>query len=188
MDEIQKCNEAERIISWWKSMDEHQGISYVDNVSKPLLEIYDGDLAGIMTFLESISVDDLEIVSGCFEDIYRKWTTYDVWVALGRLEDKVIAVNCPWKIKAKQAYLEYEDEPTYFDTFMHDDKYIVHGEILIYCFDSEFRKMWDFSARDIWVRQDGCQAVVLHDEYIELYDWLGYSYKLGYDGKEIKDI
>lgn len=92
-----------------------------------------------------------------------------------------------WEEKAKEAYLHYEDEPTFIKAYKKDKHYIVHGEITIYCFNQEFEKEWEFFARDIWVTQDGSDALRLYDEYIELKDWLGYVYRLDYLGNTIND-
>ena len=49
-----------------------------------------------------------------------------------------------WEEKAKSAYLGYEDEPTFIKAYYKNEKYIVHGEIVIYCFNQNFEKEWDF--------------------------------------------
>lgn len=181
-----KKSEADKLIAWWKETD-HSGMDYDKYVLVPLMEAMGDNIEEIFDYLESLPMKELEIVYGCFENIYKKFTTEKVWVELGRLEDKLIEIKQPWKVQAKRAYLQYEDEQTYFDSFQKDDFYIVHGEIFIYCFDTNFKKLWDFSARDIWVRQDGLPALILHDEYIELHDWLGYTYEVTYEGKLFKD-
>ena len=91
-----------------------------------------------------------------------------------------------WEEKAKSAYLGYEDEPTFIKAYYKNGKYIVHGETDIYCFNQNFEKEWDFSARDIWVTQDGSEALRLYEDYIELRDWLGYEYRIDYQGKEFQ--
>lgn len=90
-----------------------------------------------------------------------------------------------WEKKVKLAYLGYEKEPTFLKAYCKNGHYIVHGEIVIYCFNHNFEKEWDFSVRDIWVKQDGSEALILFDEYIELKDWLGYEYRIDYHGKAI---
>ena len=90
-----------------------------------------------------------------------------------------------WEERVKSAYLEYEDVPTYIKAYCKNGHYIVHGEIVIYCFNQSCKKEWEFSARDIWVTQDNSEAVQLFDDFIELRDWLGYIYRLDYQGKEL---
>ena len=91
-----------------------------------------------------------------------------------------------WEKKVKLVYLGYEKEPTFLNAYCKKGHYIVHGEIVIYCFNQNFEKEWDFSARDIWVTQDGSEALILFDDYIELKDWLGYEYRIDYHGKTIR--
>lgn len=43
----------------------------------------------ILKFLNELDIDDLDYISGCFENIYGKFMTDDVWDALGALEDKI---------------------------------------------------------------------------------------------------
>ena len=89
-----------------------------------------------------------------------------------------------WEKKVKEAYLAYDDTPTYIKAYRKNDLYIVHGEIAIYCFDQNLEKKWEFFGRDIWVTQDGSEAISLFDDYIELKDWLGYTYRINYQGEE----
>ena len=56
-----------------------------------------------------------------------------------------------WEKKVKEAYLAYDDTPTYIKAYRKNDLYIVHGEIAIYCFDQNLEKKWEFFGRDIWV-------------------------------------
>lgn len=90
-----------------------------------------------------------------------------------------------WKELVKQAYLKYEDEPTYINAYKWNDLYIVHGEIRIYCFNNRYEKQWNFSGRDIWVTNDGSETVSFIDDYIVLRDWLGYTYKVDASGLEV---
>lgn len=90
-----------------------------------------------------------------------------------------------WKELLKQAYLTYENEVTYINAYEWNDLYIVHGEISIYCFNSECEKVWEFSGRDIWVTNDGSEAVSFIDDYIVLRDRLGYTYKIDACGLEV---
>lgn len=47
----------------------------------------------ILKFLNELDIDDLDYISGCFENIYGKFMTDDVWDALGALEDKIKTDN-----------------------------------------------------------------------------------------------
>ena len=92
-----------------------------------------------------------------------------------------------WEEKAKEAYLKYENEPTYVKAYRKGDLYVVHGEITILCFNKNFEKLWEFCARDIWITTDDSEAIVLHNKYIQLKDWRGYVYKLDYQGRLISE-
>ena len=43
----------------------------------------------ILAYLNEMDVDDLDEISGCFEDIYGKFMTEEVWDALEKLEVKI---------------------------------------------------------------------------------------------------
>lgn len=91
-----------------------------------------------------------------------------------------------WKLKVKEAYIEYENESTYIDAYkINDELYIVHGEMAIYGFDQNFNRIWDIFGSDIFVTQDDTPAVNFTEEYILVSDWEGEQYKIGYDGNPI---
>ena len=43
----------------------------------------------ILAYLNEMDVDDLDEIEGCFEYIYGKFMTDEVWEALERLEEKI---------------------------------------------------------------------------------------------------
>ena len=90
-----------------------------------------------------------------------------------------------WEVLVKQVYLKYEDEPTYIKVYKWNDLYIVHGEINVYCFDNSYEKKWTFSGRDIWVTKDDSEAISFFDDCMVLKDWLGYTYRVNREGKEV---
>lgn len=77
-----------RLIAWWKNTDT-QGIDTEKYFYMPLLARLGEDEETVINRLECLSPSDLEIVSGCFEDIYRKFMTETVWNALDELEKKI---------------------------------------------------------------------------------------------------
>ena len=77
-----------RLIRWWKNTDT-QGIDSDKYFYMPLLARLGEDEETVLSRLECLSQSDLEIVSGCFEDVYRKFTTEKVWNALEVLEKKI---------------------------------------------------------------------------------------------------
>lgn len=78
-----------QLINWWKNTDT-QGMD-IDKylISKVMNAFENADVVEILSFLDSLPVCDLLVISGCFEDIYAKFMTEDVYVALGNLEDKL---------------------------------------------------------------------------------------------------
>ncbi len=77
-----------RLITWWKNTDT-QGIDSDKYFYMPLLARLGEDEETVLSRLECLSQSDLEVVSGCFEDVYRKFTTEKVWNALEVLEKKI---------------------------------------------------------------------------------------------------
>lgn len=90
-----------------------------------------------------------------------------------------------WKNEIKRLYIINEDEPTYVEAYKWNDLYIVHGEIEIYCFDSNFNEKWKFAGRDVWITRDGTEAISFTDDCIVLKDWLGYTYRVNCNGEEL---
>lgn len=85
-------NDLLRLIGWWKNTDT-QGIDSEKYFYVPLLTRLGTDEDTVLNRLECLSESDLEIVSGCFEDVYRKFTTEKVWNALEKLEKKIQEKN-----------------------------------------------------------------------------------------------
>ena len=54
-----------------------------------LMNAFGNDIEEILSFLDTLPVCDLEIVSGCFENIYAKFMTEEVYTALEVLEKKL---------------------------------------------------------------------------------------------------
>lgn len=55
----------------------------------PIMEALGDDVDQILEYLNEMDVDDLDTISGCFEDIYGKFMTEEVWDALEKLENKI---------------------------------------------------------------------------------------------------
>lgn len=77
-----------RLIAWWKNTDT-QGIDSEKYFYVPLLALLGEDEDIVLRRLHCLSQSDLEIVSGCFEYVYRKFTTEKVWESLEELERKL---------------------------------------------------------------------------------------------------
>ncbi len=65
------------------------------------------------------------------------------------------------------------------------DDYIVHGEIEIARYDSDFNKIWSFSGRDIFTSITGKTAFEMSETSIKLYDFQDNYYEIDYNGKEV---
>ena len=81
-------NRIESLIKWWRETDT-QGMDIVKHLIDPLMEAFGEDVDAILSYLDKMEVEVLREISGCFESIYRKFMTDDVYNALGELEDKI---------------------------------------------------------------------------------------------------
>jgi hypothetical protein len=93
--------------------------------------------------------------------------------------DKVYSLTLPdleinWKKRL--------DWATCFEIVCFDDEFLVHGELSITRIDKDGNEKWRFGARDIFVTQDGSEAMIIHTDKIELRDWEGYTYILDKNG------
>lgn len=82
--------EVFKLINWYKNTDT-QGMDMNVYFFPKLMKAFGNDVAEILSFLDTLTINDLEIVSGSFEDIYAKYMTEEVYDALGKLEDKMKA-------------------------------------------------------------------------------------------------
>jgi len=77
----------EEIINWWQSTDT-QGMDVNKYLLTPVMDALGDNIDEIFDFLNGMEPEDLLVISGCFEDIYRKFMTEDVWDKLEALERK----------------------------------------------------------------------------------------------------
>jgi pyruvate/oxaloacetate carboxyltransferase len=56
---------------------------------EPLMKAFGDDVNEILDYLNEMDIDDLDEISGIFEDIYGKFMTEEVWNALEALEKKI---------------------------------------------------------------------------------------------------
>ena len=80
--------EIENLIKWWKNTDT-QGMDIVKHLISPIMDAFGDDENAILAYLNDMGVEDLGLIFGCFEAIYGKFTTAEVYEALGKLEDKL---------------------------------------------------------------------------------------------------
>ena len=77
-----------QLINWWKNTDT-QGMDSEIHLLSKIMNALGNDIEEILSFLDALPVCDLEIISGCFENIYAKFMTEEVYTALGVLEEKI---------------------------------------------------------------------------------------------------
>ena len=89
-DEID-ANRIEELVKWFRTHDGRVLCSMdIDKYFvNPLMEAFGDDVDEILAYLNEMDVDDLDEISGCFEDIYGKFMTEGVWEALEKLEKKI---------------------------------------------------------------------------------------------------
>lgn len=77
-----------QLINWWRDTDT-QGMDIEKHLISKVMNALGNDIEEILSFLDELPVCDLEIISGCFEFIYDKFMTEEVYSALGILENKI---------------------------------------------------------------------------------------------------
>lgn len=78
------------------------------------------------------------------------------------------------------------DLATCFGIFSFKDDFIIHGELAITRVASNGEIKWSFSAKDIFVKQDGTESLRLTNDRIEVIDWEGDKYVLDEQGQLTK--
>jgi len=84
-------NRIKELIDWCETGDGMFlcSMDWDKYLGMPLMEAFGDDVEEILAYLDEMDVDDLDTISGCFEDIYGKFTTDEVWDALEKLEEKI---------------------------------------------------------------------------------------------------
>lgn len=80
---------ANEIIDWWMNCENRSYMNVQKDFFDPLMTALGDDKDKALAYLANLDAKKLWEVSGCFEDIYRKWTTDDVWDKLEELENKI---------------------------------------------------------------------------------------------------
>lgn len=97
--------------------------------------------------------------------------------------DKVYSLSLP---DLSIAWSKRLDPATCFGIYSFDNEFIIHGELSIIRIDKNGNVKWEFSARDIFVTQDGTESIAFQGDKILLKDWEGNKYTLDKNGIEIK--
>ena len=77
---------------------------------------------------------------------------------------------------------------TTFAIYRMPDGYLIYGEIEIIKLDNNFKPVWKFSGRDIFVSTSDKTAFELTEQSIKLYDFEDNFYELDFDGNIISEI
>lgn len=77
------------------------------------------------------------------------------------------------------------DWATCFAIHKYQDSYISHGETSIARVDRNGNILWSFSGADIFVRLEEGNPFEMHDDYLELMDFNGSTYRIDYNGNSI---
>jgi hypothetical protein len=99
--------------------------------------------------------------------------------------DKIFSVSLPdlklrWAIQADQA--------TCFGIYKADNGLFTHGELSVTRLGTDGQIIWQTGLRDIIVTVDSDKdSFIMHDDYIELEDFLRNNYKLDFNGKFIDE-
>jgi len=81
----------EELIKWVQT-EEGRLLCDVDidrHFINPLMEALGDDVDQILEYLDGMDVDAMDVIGGCFPEIYGKFMTDEVYDALGRLEEKI---------------------------------------------------------------------------------------------------
>ena len=96
------------LIKWWEETDT-QGMDVTRYLFAPLMEAFGDDIDEILEYFNSMDVDDLDTISGCFEDIYEKFMTDEVYDALGKLKEKIEKESMRTKAFREREGIEVDD-------------------------------------------------------------------------------
>jgi len=101
----------------------------------------------------------------------------------------VCCCNTVYSFKIPELNLNWRkefDPATCFAIYPFKEDIIIHGELEIKRVDLDGNIKWDFSAKNIFVTQDGREAVKFNGDKIEVIDWDGDKYVLDENGQLTK--
>lgn len=77
------------------------------------------------------------------------------------------------------------DNATNFSINPFKKDFIIHGELEIFRINRKGEIKWRFGGKDIFVTENGEDNFQIKEDWIEIIDWEGYSYKIDENGEEI---
>jgi hypothetical protein len=120
--------------------------------------------------------------STCIHDNSAVVSDDNLYVACA---DKVFSLSLPdlqlrWMVRVDQA--------TCFGIYKADNGLFTHGELSVTRLGTDGQIIWQIGLRDIIVTVDSDKdSFIMHDDYIELEDFLRDNYKLDFNGKFIEE-
>ncbi len=86
-------NRIKKLLEWEKTEDAHvlMDVDCDKFFFNPLLESFGDDINEILKYLNNMDIEELDRISGVFENIYEKFMTDDVYDALEKLGNKLKA-------------------------------------------------------------------------------------------------
>ena len=137
------------------------------------VKIYEGD-----NLLKSVVIGSI----GGGTSVHKNSTILEDDRFLICCSDTIFCLSIPalellWRTQA--------DMVTCFQIFQYQDSYIVHGELGISRLAKDGKLVWQQSGADIFVTNDGAEAIELTAGFILATDWENRKYKFDYDGNDI---
>ena len=100
------------------------------------------------------------------------------------LLDGVVLIVCLWSdiviidlpTDNKRKVINVTSDLDMFGIYKFKSGYFVHGEMTNRYFDSEFNMLWDAGGRDIFYCPERENSIEIHEDHIDVWDFLGYKY------------
>jgi hypothetical protein len=106
----------------------------------------------------------------------------DLYVACA---DKVFSLSLP---ELQVRWITRADQATCFGIYQRGNGLFTHGELSVTRIGTDGQIIWQTGLRDIIVTVDSDKdSFIMHDDYIELEDFLRNNYKLDFNGKFIEE-
>jgi len=74
------------------------------------------------------------------------------------------------------------DSATCFGIYLHNNKFIVHGELEISQLNQDGEIEWQFGGQDIFATESSDNIFSIHDNYITAFDFENTKYHIDFDG------
>ncbi|MDI9364200.1 MAG: hypothetical protein QM541_04555 [Flavobacterium sp.] len=137
----------------------------------------------IKVYRDNTLIDSAIILaSGGGTSIYEDSVLLDDNNLIIRCCNKLFSLSLP---ELKTNWATEVDWATCFSIYKYQDTYISHGELSIARIDKTGKILWSFSGADIFVCINEGEPFTMYDTHIALTDFIGSTYQIDYDGKQI---